>query len=510
MRLLLRALGVYLLIGLSALSLAQPPSPTPQGTPDGDPVPTPVDAAGLRAANEVPPQAVVQLDGLPVLTVGPTDSLDASARAQELQAELQELIDADFPGEPSIKIQRDDKDLSEVVVQGKVHIPILDSDLVANGQTREQLGQSWLKALRTSFKLAAAERAEGHLIWLLKWLAMAALLAVAVDLASVWAFRRFLRLPGWSPRFVIWTSFLALALTSFPRTRPAGLWVTSKVVIPLLWLAMVIMLTYLALGVGRRTLRYYFAAMERYNESNPASGPRWRQQLMMYHQLARIAVGLVVILAAVLIFFGALGVDLWAIVTGAGFATAAVGLAAQDMLKDWVAGINIVLEDQFGVGDLIRIQGAEGRVEAFTMRVTRIRDVEGSLITIPNSTLRMVSNLSNTWSQVDLQIPVSYNADIRRTLEVVEQEAQKLLADWPDKVAEPPEVLGLDQLGESSLVVRMMVRTFPLMQFPVRRELLLRIKERFDREGIEIPYPQRVVWLRQMNTGDEEPGGEGG
>jgi small-conductance mechanosensitive channel len=509
MRLVLRALTLYLLIGLSALALAQPPTPTPLATPEGDPVPTPVDAGSLRAAKEVPPQSVVKLDGLPVLTVGPTDSLDAPTRAKELQAELQELIDADFPGEPSIKVQRNE-DLSEVVVQGKVRIPILDSDLVANGQTREQLGQTWLKALRASFKLAAAERAEGHLLWLLQWLAVAALLAVGLDLASVWAFRRFLRLPGWSPRFVIWTSFLALALTSFPSTRPAGLWVTSKVVYPLVWLALVILLTYLALGVGRRTLRYYFAAMERYNESNPASGPRWRQQLMMYHQLARIAVGLIVILAAVLIYFGALGVDLWAIVTGAGFVTAAIGLAAQDMLKDWVAGINIVLEDQFGVGDLIRIQGAEGRVEAFTMRVTRIRDVEGSLITIPNSTLRMVSNLSNTWSQVDLKIPVSYNADIRRTLEVVEQEAQKLLADWPDKVAEPPEVLGLDQLGESSLVVRMMVRTFPLMQFPVRRELLLRIKERFDREGIEIPYPQRVVWLRQMTTGDEESGGEGG
>lgn len=495
---------------LTGLALAQPPTPTPVSTPEGDPMPTPIDSIELRTAKEVP-KAVITLDGLPVLTVGPSETLDAPTRARELQSQLQELIDADFPGEASIKILLSGEQ-SEVVVQGKVHIPILDGDLVANGQTREQLGQTWLKALRASFRLAARERAEGHLIWVLKWLLAAALIALALDFLSVWAFRRYLRLPGWSCRVLIWSSFLVLALAGFPGTRPAGLWIATRMVLPLWWLAMVIVMSYVALRLGRRTLTFYFSSMERFNETNPGAGPRWRQQLSMYHQLARIGVGMVVTLAAILLYFGALGVDLWAIVTGAGFVTAAVGLAAQDMLKDWVAGINIVVEDQFGVGDLISVQGAEGRVEAFTMRVTRIRDVEGSLITIPNSTLRMVSNLSNTWSQVDLRIPVSYDADIRRTLEVIEQEARKLLVDWPDKVAEPPEVLGLDQLGESSLVVRMMVRTFPLMQFPVRRELLLRIKERFDKEGIEIPYPQRVVWLRQLTSKDEESkgGGEGG
>ncbi len=503
-------MSLWLVIALTGLALAQPPTPTPVSTPEGDPVPTPVDSPDLRAAKEVP-KAVVTLDGLPVLTVGPSETLDAPTRARELQAQLQEEIDADFPGEPSIKVKRNGEQ-SEVVVQEKVRIPILDGDLVANGQTREQLGQTWLKSLRASFRLAATERAEGHLTRVVQLLVVAALIALALDLTAVWAFRRYLRLPGWGCRTLIWCSYLALALTSFPNTRPAGLWLSNRVLFPLWWLALVIIMAVVALRLGRRTLTFYFSSMERFNEINPGAGSRWRQQLSMYHQLARIGVGAGVTLVAIFLYFGVLGVDLWAIVTGAGFVTAAVGLAAQDMLKDWVAGINIVVEDQFGVGDLIRVQGAEGRVEAFTMRVTRIRDVEGSLITIPNSTLRMVSNLSNTWSQVDLRIPVSYDADIRRTLEVIEQEARKLLADWPDKVAEPPEVLGLDQLGESSLVVRMMVRTFPLMQFPVRRELLLRIKERFDKEGIEIPYPQRVVWLRQLTSKDEESkgGGEGG
>lgn len=504
----MRRLVLWLIL-LTGLALAQSPSPDA-------PEPTPVDfdPPDLRAVKEVP-QAEVTLDGLAVITVGPSSELSAEERAAMLSDSLQALAnDSREPADIRLfrKVEGD-----FILVDRKVRIEVLDSDLVVNGKTRDHLEDIWVKALRNAFERAAAERAEGHLVSLTRWLILFSFLAVLFDLLVNWAVRKYLHLPGWGGRILIWLSVLAVWLVSYPQTRAMGRVLADKLVLPIWWCLFVLLLGYVALRLARASVRFYFRSLELFNAASPRAGPRWRQQLAMYEQVAQILVTFLVGLATFLLSFAPLNVDWWALITGAGFITAAIGLAAQDLLKDMVAGVNIVIEDQFGVGDLIRVAGAEGRVEAFTMRVTRIRDVEGSLITIPNSSLRMVTNLSNTWSQVDMKLTVGYETDVRKALEVIGQEARQLLADWPDKVAEPPEILGLDQLGDNGLVIRMTVRTFPLMQFPVRRELLLRIKERFDKEGIDIPYPQRVVWLKQLGgehvqeaDGDVRGQGSGG
>ncbi len=485
---------LVLLLLLTGALWAQPPSPSP----DEGPVPTPVstESPDLRVVKEVP-RADVRVDGLAAITVGPDGTLTAEQRAKAIQQELQEAVDEAGAEPLEVRLFRK-ADGDYLSIGDKMRIPILEADLVVNGRTRDALEEYWLSELRRSLKLAATERAEGHFTRLAQMLALFTLVALLVDLVVTWAIRKYMHLPGWGGRILIWMTVLCVWLSSYPQTREFGLAMAEKLVIPVWWIVFVLIAGYISLRLGQASVRYYFRSLEAFNDNSPSAGPRWRQRLAMYEQVTQILVAFIVGLCTFLISFAPMNVDWWALITGAGFITAAIGLAAQDLLKDMVAGVNIVLEDQFGVGDMIRVAGAEGRVEAFTMRVTRIRDVEGSLITIPNSSLRMVTNLSNTWSQVDLKIPVGYQTDVRRALELLDEEARRLLADWPEKVAEPPEIMGLDSLGESALMIRMTVRTFPLMQFPVRRELLLRIKERFDKEGIEIPYPQRVVWLKQL------------
>lgn len=494
-----------LVLLLSTLALGQaPPSPTPE-----DPSPTPIDTAvpDLRAVKEVP-RATVRLDGLPVMTVGPGKGETAEQRAARIRAQLESLVTELQPEERiDIRVFRELQG-DNITVQNKLKIYVYDTDLVANGSTQDDLEDEWVRSLRSSLRLAVQERADGHFWNVIKGLALIALLCLLLDRLSAWAYRRYFRLPGWSPRVLIWLTYADGALVAFPQTRAAGLYLAKALLAPVWWLVAVLVLGFLLVRFGRATVAYYFRSMVSFYSSMPSLGPRWRQQMSMYQQLARIAVGLIVSVAMFFLYFAPFEVDWWALITGAGFVTAAIGLALQDLFRDWVAGVNIVLEDQFGVGDWIQVPGAEGRVEAFTMRITRMRNMEGTLITIPNSALRMVSNLSNTWSQVDLRIPVSYQTNVRRALELIEQEGRKLMEEWPDKVAEPPVIMGLEQWGESNLTLRMTMRTFPLMQFIVRRELLLRIRERFTQEGFDVPYAQQVVWLRELSEKVEETGGE--
>jgi len=213
----------------------------------------------------------------------------------------------------------------------------------------------------------------------------------------------------------------------------------------------------------------------------------------MGRQVSLFVSSALVFVLALVTWLGLLEVNIGAVLAGAGVIGVGLGLAAQDMLKDWMAGINIVLEDQFGAGDIIRSGEHEGLVENFTLRITQLRDMSGSLITVPNSTIRVVRNLSNVWSQVDAVIPVSYDTDVRKALGVIEATARKMRQEMPDVVTDEPQVLGLDGFGQYAVNLRLLLRTAPQQQFPVRRELLLRLREAFLKEGIEIPYQQIKV-----------------
>jgi small conductance mechanosensitive channel len=199
---------------------------------------------------------------------------------------------------------------------------------------------------------------------------------------------------------------------------------------------------------------------------------------------------------AVVIAIARMGVNLSALLASAGLIGVALGLASQESMKDVVAGINILVDDRFGVGDVIQVGDYIGTVETLNLRVTQIRDLSGRLITLPNRHIEIVANLTSRWSQVDFKVGVAYETDLRQALWVLEATARELTSEWPGRILAPPEILGVDSYNDSDITLRMLLCTAPGDQWTVARELRLRLKEALDAAGITIPFPQRTVTLQ--------------
>jgi small-conductance mechanosensitive channel len=202
-----------------------------------------------------------------------------------------------------------------------------------------------------------------------------------------------------------------------------------------------------------------------------------------------------VVIVAVMMVLREVGLDITPLMAGAGVAGLAIGFGAQSLIRDVIAGFFILLEDQFHVGDVIQVAGVNGQVEQMTLRLTTVRDLQGTVHFIPNGEIKVVSNLTKEWSRVVLEIGVDYEEDVDRVIEVLAEVGRSLTEDesFGKLVLEPPQVLGVEALTDSQVTIRMLAKTVPFKQWEVARELRRRIKSGFDREGIRAPYPHRVV-----------------
>lgn len=208
------------------------------------------------------------------------------------------------------------------------------------------------------------------------------------------------------------------------------------------------------------------------------------------------SVGLVIIAVMTLFMvLGSLGVELGPLLAGAGVVGLAVSFGAQSLVKDVISGLFMLFENQFGVGDVIRIEGVSGTVEKMTLRVVVLRDVHGVVHIVPNGQITKVSNLTRSWARVVLEVGVAYKEDPDRVMDVLRDVGAEMYADpaWQPVMLEPVEVPGIEMFGESAVNIRVMVKVLPLKQWDVARELRRRIKIRFDREEIEIPFPHQTV-----------------
>lgn len=183
----------------------------------------------------------------------------------------------------------------------------------------------------------------------------------------------------------------------------------------------------------------------------------------------------------------------------------AVSFGAQSLVKDIIAGFFILFENQFGIGDVIEAAGKSGTVERMTLRVTMLRDLRGVMHVVPNGQITTVSNLTRSWSRAVIEVGVDYGTDLDRALAVFRDELAKFQADpaWKNRLEGLSEVLGVEQLGDHAVTIRTIVRTTPGAQWDVGREFRRRIKNRLDREDIEIPFPQRTVHVRHHGTPPE-------
>jgi small conductance mechanosensitive channel len=209
----------------------------------------------------------------------------------------------------------------------------------------------------------------------------------------------------------------------------------------------------------------------------------------------------VVLIFVVLVFMilNALGVQLGPLLAGAGVLGLAVSFGAQSLVKDVISGLFMLFENQFGVGDVIRIEGVSGTVEKMTLRVVVLRDVHGAVHIVPNGQITKVSNLTRSWSRAVLDVAVSHSEDPDRVIAVLREVGEELYADaeWKPLLVEEVQVPGIENLTDTAVTIRVMAKTLPLKQWDVARELRRRIKLRFDRDGIEIPHATQTMYWGQ-------------
>ena len=251
------------------------------------------------------------------------------------------------------------------------------------------------------------------------------------------------------------------------------------------------LLAWLALRVVRLTAQRIVRSVDDGDDSVTTLREKRGQTIA---QLLR-SVGRVLILTiAVLLTFNVF-INIAPILAGAGILGLAISFGAQSLVRDVISGFFILLENQFAVGDVIEAAGKSGVVERMTMRVVILRDLEGTMHVIPNGEMKVVSNKTRGWARAVIDIGVPYNEDVDRALAVVRDEAAQFSTDpvWGLQLDGPVEVLGVESLAESSVLIRTLIKTQPGSQWNVAREFRRRLKNRFSRETIDIPFPQRQV-----------------
>ncbi|MEH1919976.1 mechanosensitive ion channel family protein [Nostoc sp.] len=290
-------------------------------------------------------------------------------------------------------------------------------------------------------------------------------------------------------------SFFILGL--FPYTRGFQVGILTAAQFPLR-LGIVFLGTYVA-------IRLTYALIDRFASTlissgaflTPESSARLQLRVSTFSGVTKSITTAIWVGVAFLLALVSLGIDIVPLLAGASLVGVALSLASQNLIKDAINGFLIILEDQYALGDVITVGDVGGLVENLNLRMTQVRDSEGRLITIPNGEIKIVANLSSRWSRADLTIPIAYQADTEEALNLIATIADKMNQEmqWQRQILEPPQVLGIDQFGDRGLIIRIWIKTQPLKQWDVARELRRRLKVALDEAGISISVPQQAIWV---------------
>jgi moderate conductance mechanosensitive channel len=294
----------------------------------------------------------------------------------------------------------------------------------------------------------------------------------------------------------VWIASVAGTLYQFPQTRPFALGVVSTPVL--------ILLVWFITGLANRLFNLMIDRIIKTWEKNTLTLENSQRRSQRTATTISALKGLITVLVYgfgiiwVLQFLNIASVSLLAFGT---LLALAISLGIQNVIKDLVNGILILMEDQYAVGDLIAVGSAFGIVENVNLRITQIRSPDGRLITLPNSLIAQVDNLTRTWSRSDFVVEVAYNTDVDLALSVVWQEATQLAKDpaWKSYILHVGEVFGVERISNTGIEIKIWIKTTPLKQFDAARELRRRLKITFDRHGIQIGIPQQV-WISHNNS----------
>jgi len=237
----------------------------------------------------------------------------------------------------------------------------------------------------------------------------------------------------------------------------------------------------------------------------PVTGQRFERQVARAATIRNViesSARLVLITFFILFVLAQVGVNVSTLLAGVGILGLAISFGAQSLVKDVITGFFILAEDQFGVGDVVTIAGLSGAVESLNLRITTLRALDGQVHVIPNGQIDKVTVASKDWSRSVVDLEVSYRADLDHALNVIGDEATKMTTalGWSWRITGPPEVTGVEALGPSGILVRVLFKTLPKEQWGVSREFRRRIKLRLDAEGIEMPYPHTMLYWGEQQS----------
>ena len=212
--------------------------------------------------------------------------------------------------------------------------------------------------------------------------------------------------------------------------------------------------------------------------------------------ILRSVIKIIVWLMIAMLFLRKIGIDIAPIIAGAGIVGLAVGFGAQELVRDFISGFFMLLENQIREGDVAIVNGTGGLVEHVGLRTIVLRDLSGVVHVFQNGKVNTLSNMTKKWSGMVFDIGVAYKEDTDKVVAVIQQVAEELRADpdFQDKILEPLEIFGVDQFGDSAVVIKARFKTKPVEQWAVGRAFRRRLKKAFDEKGIEIPFPHRTIY----------------
>ena len=253
----------------------------------------------------------------------------------------------------------------------------------------------------------------------------------------------------------------------------------------------VVLVAVVVVVIGRRLVASWHDRIEQgWIASDDHERREHGQRIATISGVVRLVISITVWVVVVLTVMAFWGIPMGPLVAVGATVGVAVGFGAQDFVRDVIAGFFVLLEDQYAVSDVVTIAGVTGSVEAVTLRTTVLRDLEGAQHHVPNGEVRVSSNYTTGFSRVVVDVPVAYSTDLDVAMAVILDEAEAMAADatWVEAFMDAPTMLGVNELDESSVNIRVLLTTITEQRWDVKRAFLKRIKQRLDRESIEIPY----------------------
>ena len=267
----------------------------------------------------------------------------------------------------------------------------------------------------------------------------------------------------------------------------------AKALVALTNVFLILLISWALIQASGRVLRALNDQMGR-AKPDPEERKRIETLMRVFRYIASVVIGAVTIM----LVLSEIGISIAPILATAGVAGLAVGFGAQSLVKDYFTGFVMLLEDQIRVGDLVEVGGKTGAVEEVTLRYVRLRDIEGAVHYVPNGVIATVTNRSRDYAFSLVDVSVAYAENLDRVQDVIRDVGAAMQRDseFGTRILSPVELMGVEQLADSAVVLRCRFKVGPSEQSAVRREFQRRLKQEFDTRGIEIPFPSRTVYTK--------------